>query len=176
MRAPRGGDRGPHAAGSRAYRARLFRRPRLRVRGCPRTAARRARPGRRPAPIRAPRSGRPTTGAWGYLQIAGWSRAGRRHDETPSPGRLAAMRRGSRSGDDVPETARALASRLRCIRRSAPSREPASEPGLVLPGPRVDADGVALVDEEWHLDDEAGLGGRRLACALRRVAGEARLG
>ena len=40
----------------------------------------------------------------------------------------------------------------------------ASEPGLVLPGPRVDADGVAALDEDRHLDDEPGLG-RRPACA-----------
>src|SRR5258706_1847140 len=51
----------------------------------------------------------------------------------------------------------------------------ALEPGLVLPGPGVNPDRVALADEQRHLDDEARLGRGRLAGALGCVAGEARL-
>ena len=54
------------------------------------------------------------------------------------------------------------------------SRSRPSDPGLVLPGPRVDADRVAGLDEDRHLDDEPGLGRGRLARAGLRVAGEAR--
>src|SRR5262245_54904231 len=53
-------------------------------------------------------------------------------------------------------------------------RAGSSDPGLVLPGPGVDADGVAGLDEDRHLDDEARGGRRRLAGAGLRVAGEAR--
>ena len=48
--------------------------------------------------------------------------------------------------------------------------------GLVLAGSGVDADGVALVHEEGHAHDEAGLGGRGLTGALGGIAGEAGLG
>src|SRR5437879_13301980 len=51
-----------------------------------------------------------------------------------------------------------------------------SDPGLVLPGPRVDPDRVALVHEDRHLHDQAGLRPRRLSGTGLGVAGEARLG
>ena len=80
-------------------------------------------------------------------------------------------RAGVRSPMTVTTCTFASRARSRRCRRGPPS-----DPGLVLPGPRVDPDRVAALDEDRHLDDEAGLGRRRLAGAGLRVAGEAGLG
>src|SRR4051794_18402725 len=50
-----------------------------------------------------------------------------------------------------------------------------SDAGLVLPGPGVDADRVARLDEDRDGDHEAGLGRGRLSRACLRIAGEPRL-
>src|SRR5512134_2630528 len=47
-----------------------------------------------------------------------------------------------------------------------------SDPRLVFAGPRVDADGVALIDEDRHLDDEPRLRRGGLARPRLGVAGE----
>src|SRR4051812_15016901 len=76
----------------------------------------------------------------------------------------------------IPSTISWLRSTTRLPIRASFRRRSRSEPGDVLPGPRVDANDVALVDEQRDRHDESRLEGGRLPRALRRVAGEAGLG
>ena len=84
--------------------------------------------------------------------------------------------------DARPSAARALRSSVFCAHEAnlpvsiGPILRRLLDSGLVLAGPGVDPEQVALVDEQRYVDHEPGLEGRRLAGAGGGVTGEPRFG
>src|SRR5215213_10354501 len=106
---------------------------------------------------------------WARRCIPGnpWLRCGRaggaEDGRSNRHGMIAASMRSAREGREWP---------LRLVPNAFVASWQLLQAGLVLPGPRVDPDGVAFVDEQGHVDDEARLRRRGLPGTLRGVAGE----